>query len=360
MDLELQRSIALCKLYECILHDLRHKEGKDSLYNLSFYFYMKKDNDVKIPYVKIQTHSNKEEALFFDIRLTEFDSISRRLSYIEKLSDKLGYILTCIICDSYDKFKDVASEYSEIYSISKETIDIENEYIKKFGISNIIHRYIKAYIVGDMKYSSEYLAYDDSFREIKRDKDMINETFGINWRIDGNKLFITPDNFIMKKAGKDDFDDIKVVIGNSNYSINYNSIDTVISKLSKLKGEVNSCREIKRNIYKELDVIYTYIRDNLPLIFLVHYDHGFILKVIDPIANNCIMDRRININDKKYFHFHGYATDEIKETFAKTISYCILEDNKHEGDFEHMWNFIARHMITHIDTFYSINNKEDK
>ena len=81
MDLELQRSIALCKLYECILHDLRHKEGKDSLYNLSFYFYMKKDNDVKIPYVKIQTHSNKEEALFFDIRLTEFDSISRRLSY---------------------------------------------------------------------------------------------------------------------------------------------------------------------------------------------------------------------------------------------------------------------------------------
>ena len=68
----------------------------------------------------------------------------------------------------------------------------------------------------------------------------------------------------------------------------------------------------------------------------------------------------ININDKKYFHFHGYATDEIKETFAKTISYCILEDNKHEGDFEHMWNFIARHMITHIDTFYSINNKEDK
>ena len=359
MDLELQRSIALCKLYECILHDLRHKKGKDSLYNLSFYFYMKKDNDVKIPYVKIQTHSNREEALFFDIRLTEFDSISRRLSYIEKLSDKLSYILTCIICDSYDKFKDVASEYSAIYSISKETIDIENEYIKKFGISNIIHRYIKAYIVGDMKYSSEYLAYDDSFREIKGDKDMINETFGINWRINGDKLFITDDS-LNQKMNKKDIDDITVVIGNNNFSINYNSIDTLISKLSKLKGEVNSLQEIKRNVYKELDVIYTYIRDNLPLIFLVHYDHGFILKVIDPMANNCIMDRRINIDDKKYYHFHGYATDEIKEVFAKTISYCILEDSRHEGDFEHMWNFIARHMITHIDTFYSINDKEDK
>lgn len=359
MDLELQRSIALCKLYEYILHDLRHKGGKDSLYNLSFYFYMKKDNDNKIPYVEIKTNSNREEALFFDIRLTEFDSISKELPYIKNPSDKLGYILTCIICDSYDKFKDVASEYSEIYSISKETIDIENKYIKKFGTSNVIHRFIKAHIVGRIKYSSEYLVYDNSFREIKGDKDMINEPFEINWRLNGDKLFITDDSS-NQKMKKKDIDDITVVIGNNNFSINYNSIDTLISKLSKLKGEINSLQEIKRNIYKELDAIYTYIRDNLPLIFLVHYDHGFILKVIDPMANNCIMDRRINIDDKKYYHFYGYATDEIKEVFAKTISHRILDDIKHEGDFELMWHFIARHMITHIDTFYSINDKEEK
>lgn len=361
MDLELQRSIALCKLYECILYDVRHKEGKDSLYNLSFYFYMKKDNDVKIPYVKIQTHSNREEALFFDIRLTEFESLLPQVSEIKDIKIKLSKILAQIICDSNNKFAHFIEKNPGVIDIPKEINEIENYYIEKLG--NIIHcmrKYIAEYILIRMNYSNDYLVYDNSFREIKGDKDIINETFGINWRIDGNKLFITPDNFIMKKAGKDDFDDIKVVIGDSNYSINYNSIDTVISKLSKLKGEVNSCIEIKRNIYKELDVIYTYIRDNLPLIFLVHYDHGFILKVIDPMANNCIMDRHININDKKYFHFHGYATDEIKEVFAKTISYCILEDSRHEGDFEHMWNFIARYMITHIDTFYSINNKEDK
>ena len=123
---------------------------------------------------------------------------------------------------------------------------------------------------------------------------------------------------------------------------------------------VNSCKEIKKNIYKELDVIYDFIRDNLPLIFLIHYDHGFILKVIDPMLNRCIMDRRINIDNKKYYHFYGYTSDDIKEVFAKIISRCILEDIKHEGDFELMWNFIARHMITHINTFYSINDKEDK
>ena len=44
------------------------------------------------------------------------------------------------------------------------------------------------------KYSSEYLVYDNSFREIKWDKDMINETFGINWRFNGDKLFITDDS----------------------------------------------------------------------------------------------------------------------------------------------------------------------
>ena len=120
-----------------------------------------------------------------------------------------------------------------------------------------------------------------------------------------------------------------MVIGNSNYSINYNSIDTVIStKLSKLKGEVNSCKEIKRNVYKELDVIYDHIRDNLPLIFFVSYDHNFRLKVIDPMLNRCIMDRYINIDDKEYSHFYGYTTDEIsKEIFAKTIFYCIFEDS---------------------------------
>ena len=67
------------------MHDLRHKEGKDSLYNLSFYFYMKKDNDVKIPYVKIQTHSNREEALFFDIRLTEFEFLLPQVSEIKDI-----------------------------------------------------------------------------------------------------------------------------------------------------------------------------------------------------------------------------------------------------------------------------------
>lgn len=360
MDLELQRSIALCKIYECILHDLRHKNGKDSLYNLSFYFYMKKDNDTKIPYVEIKTNSDREEALVFDIRLTEFDSISRRLSSIKNFSDKLGYMLTCVICDSYNNFKDKVSEYSEMYTISKETTDIENDYIKKFGTLNVIHRYIKAYITGSMKYSSEYLVYDNSYREIKGDKDMINETFEINWRVDGNELLLAPANFIMKKAEKDNFDDIKISIGSNIYNIDYNSIDTVINYLSKLKGIVNSCQEIKRNIYKELDVIYDFIRDNLPLIFFVFYDHSFILKIIDPISNRCIMDRRINIDNKKYYHFHGYATDEIKEVLAKTISYCILEDHEHEGDFELMWEFIARHMITHIDTFYSVNDKEEK
>lgn len=190
---------------------------------------------------------------------------------------------------------------------------------------------------------------------------MINETFGINWRIDGNKLSITQESaIIMRKAEKDDFNDIKVLIGNDNYSINYKAIDTVISKLSKLKGEINSCKEIKRNVYKELDVIYNHIRKNLPLIFLVYYDHNFRLKVIDPMLNLCIMDRYINIDDKKHFHFYSYTTDEIiKEIFAKSISYCILEDSKHKGDFEPTLNFIARHMITHIDT-YNITNKEDK
>ena len=206
MDLELQRSIALCKLYECILHDLRHKDGKDSLYNLSFYFYMKKDNDTKIPYVEIKTNSDREEALFFNIELTEFDSISRRLSSIKNFSDKLGYMLTCVICDSYNKFKDAAPEYSKMYSISKETINIENDYIKKFGVLNVIHRYIKAYIAGNMKYSSEYLVYDNSYREIKGDKDMINETFEINWRVYSNELLLSPANFIMKKAEKDNYD----------------------------------------------------------------------------------------------------------------------------------------------------------
>ena len=192
---------------------------------------------------------------------------------------------------------------------------------------------------------------------------MRDELFGINWS--GKEINVDfSDCFGVHSKADIKLDtlltSVDLIIGNAINSlmIEPEVIDVLISKLSKIKDEINALHEIQKTVYEELDNIYSYIKQNKALVFFIFYSpdrSNFRLLVSDPTNMKCLMDRAINLRPNMIdIDVINNANDfYIKDMWARYISENIL-DNSGEISAATVYRYLLRNMAIDLETYKNI------
>jgi len=184
---------------------------------------------------------------------------------------------------------------------------------------------------------------------------MKDKTFEINWR--GTERNVDFTECFGVNAGacinvNDHMADVNLVIGNivNKLYLEPKVLDILISDLSRIRGEINELREIRNNVYKELDNICSFAKKDKALIFFVSYSpnqSNFRLKVLNPIDNKCLMDRAINVDKERIDVLLLTGNRNINKVFAHIISENLIDYDKDDLIF----SYVFRNLIVDVSAY---------